>query len=141
MASTNLKARSGNRVIVKLDGKQIGLITSIRGSDDYGLEPASGIGDIHVQEYVPSMARHTISVSSMVLFAGAMREAGVATENGDGALEGKVFDIVIESKDDGAELRKYSGCSFASGDVDVQKHAILVSNAQFNALDVTGTGL
>lgn len=141
MASTNLLARSGNRVIVKFDGQQIGLIQSVRMNDDYSPEPASGIGDIHVAEYVPTMARHQISVSSMILFIGAMREAGIATEDGDGMLEGKVFDIVIESKDDGSELRKYMGCSYASGDVEVQKHAIIMSNAQFNALNVTGTGL
>lgn len=141
MASVNLKARSGNRVIVKFDGKQIGLVQSVRMSDDYGPEPASGIGDIHVAEYVPTMARHSISVSSMILFTGAMREAGINTVDGDEALEGRVFDIVVESKDDSTELRKYTGCSFASGDVEVQKHAIVVSNAQFNALNVSGSGL
>lgn len=141
MASTNLKARTGNRVIVKFDGKQIGLVQNVRMSDDYGPEPASGIGDIHVAEYVPTMARHSVSVSSMILFVGAMREAGITTVDGDEALEGKVFDIVVESKDDGTELRKYTGCSYASGDVEVSKHAILVSNAQFNALNVTGLGV
>ena len=141
MASVNLKARSGNRVIVTFDGKQVGLVQSVRMSDDYGPEPASGIGDIHVAEYVPTMARHTLSVSSMILFTGAMRDAGVTTMDGDDALEGKVFDIVVKSKDDGEELRKCTGCSYASGDVEVQKHAILVSNAQFNALNVSGPGL
>jgi hypothetical protein len=141
MASQNLKARSGNRVIVTFDGKQIGLVQTVRMSDDFGPEPASGIGDIHVAEYVPTMARHTLSVSSMILFAGAMREAGISTIDGDEALEGRVFDIVVQSKDDGSELRKYIGCSYASGDVEVTKHAIIVSNAQFNALNVTGSGL
>lgn len=141
MASVNLKARSGNRVLVKIDGKQIGLIQSVRMNDDYSPEPASGVGDIHVAEYVPTMARHTVNVSSMVLFSGAMRDAGVAMENGDAVLEGLVFDIVVESKDDGALLRKYTGCSYASGDVEVQKHAILVSNAVFNALDVSSKGV
>lgn len=77
----------------------------------------------------------------MVLFKDAMREAGISALDGDDVLEGKVFDIVIFSKDDGAELRKYMGCSYASGDVEVTKHAIIVSNAQFNALNVTGDGL
>lgn len=141
MASTNVKARSGNRVLIKIDGKQIGLIQSVRMNDDYSPEPASGIGDIHVAEYVPTMARHTVNVSSMVLFSGAMRDAGVAMENGDAVLEGLVFDIVVESKDDGTLLRKYTGCSYASGDVEVQKHAIIVSNAVFNALDVSSKGV
>lgn len=141
MSSTNLKARTGNRIIVQFDGIQVGLIQSVRMSDDYGPEPASGIGDIHVQEYVPTMARHSISVSQMVLFKENMREAGLTAVDGDDVLAGKVFDIVILSKDDGTELRKYMGCSYASGDVDVSKHAIVMANAQFNALNVTGSGL
>jgi len=141
MATTNVKTRTGNRVIIQFDGKQIGLVQSVRSNDDYGPEPASGIGDIHVAEHVPTMARHSISVSSMVLIKGAMRDAGITTENGDDALAGRVFDIVTLSKDDGTELRKYMGCSYASGDIEVQKHAIIVSNAPFNALDVSGVGL
>lgn len=141
MASTNLKVRSGNRVVVKLDGKDVGLIQSVRMSDDYSPEPASGIGDIHVAEYVPTMARHSLSISNMVLFVGAMREAGLTALDGDDVLQGKVFDIVVYSKDDGSELRKYMGCSYASGDVEVNKHAILMSNGMFNALNVSGKGL
>lgn len=141
MATQNLKVRSGNRTVVIFDGKAVGLIQSVRASDDYGPEPASGIGDIHVQEYVPTMARHTLSVSSMVLNQSNMRDAGIAVENGDGALRGLVFDIVTMDKDTGKVLRSYSGCSYASGDVDVSKHAIVMMNGQFNALDVRGTGL
>jgi hypothetical protein len=141
MATTNVKVRTGNRVIATIDGKQVGLLQNIRLSDDYGLEPASGIGDIHAQEHVPTVARHTVSASALVLIKGAMRELGLAAINGDDALKGIVFDIVVQSKDDGAVLRKYVGCSYGSGDIDIQKHAILVSNATFLALDVVGTGL
>lgn len=141
MSSTNVKARTGNRVIVQFDGKQIGAIQSISMSDDYGPEPVSGIGDIHVQEYAPTMARHSLSVSNMVLNTNNMREAGIATVDGDDALEGKVFDIVVVSKDDATELRRYIGCSYASGSIEVSKHAIIVAQGQFNALNVTGTGL
>ena len=141
MSSVNLKARSGNRVVVTLDGMRVGLIQSVRMNDDYSPEPASGIGDIHVQEYVPSMARHSINVSKMRLFVNDLRQAGVDALNGDDVLEGRVFDISVFSKDDGALLRKYVGCSYASGEVDINKHAIILSNAQFNALDVVGDGV
>lgn len=141
MAQTNLKTRTGNRIVVILDGKQIGLIQSIRASDDYAPEPASGIGDIHVQEYVPTMARHMVSVQAMVLNRGSLRKAGISAENGDDMLEGRVMDFLIQDKDTGATLRKYVGCSFASGDVDVSKHQIVTISGQFNALDVTGDEL
>lgn len=134
----NLKTRSGNRIVVVFDGKQIGLLQSVRANDDYSPEPASGIGDIHVQEYVPTMARHSLNVSAMLLNKGAMLEAGIAMENGDAVLQGLVFDLEIYSKDDGKLLRKYGGCSYASGDLEVSKHAIVMQSGTFNALDVTG---
>lgn len=140
MAQQNLKTRTGNRIIVTFDGKQIGLVQSVRMADDYSPEPASGIGDIHVTEYVPTMARHTLNVSAMMLNRGAMFEAGIAMENGDAMLQGLVFDIEVYDKDTGAQLRKYVGCSYASGDMDVSKHAIVMQSAMFNALDVTGVG-
>ncbi len=134
----NIKTRSGNRVVVVFDGKQIGMVRSVRMNDDYSPEPASGIGDIHVQEYVPTMARHSLSVSQMVLIKGAMLEAGIAAENGDAMLQGLVFDLEWYSKDDGTLLRKYTGVSYASGDIDINAHQIIVASGQFNALDVVG---
>lgn len=134
----NVKTRSGNRIVVVFDGKQLGLVRSVRANDDYSPEPASGIGDIHVQEYVPTLARHSISVQQMVLIRGAMLEAGIAAENGDAMLEGLVFDLEVYSKDDGTLLRKYVGVSYASGDIDINAHQIVVQSGQFNALDVIG---
>lgn len=141
MAQTNLKVRSGNRIVVRFDGIDIGLVQSVRASDDYGMEPASGIGDIHVQEHVPSLARHSLQVSAMTLLKSQCRSAGIFAENGDDVLKGRVFDIVQMGKDEGDELRKYIGCSFASGDIEVSAHRIVVSNASFMALDVKGSGL
>ena len=136
----NLKTRSGNRIAVVFDGKQVGLIQNVSASDDYSPEPASGIGDIHVQEYVPTMARHTLSVSAMLLNKSQLQAAGIVPENGDAVLQGLVFDIEQYDKLTGALLRKYTGVSYASGSIETTKHAIVTSNAQFNALDVSGDG-
>ena len=141
MATQNIKVRSGNRIAVMLDGQKVGLIRSLRASDDYSPEPASGIGDIHVKEYVPTMARHTISVSEMVLEKASLRDAGIIPENGDAALQGLVFDVVLMSKDTGEVFRSWRGCSFASGDIEVTAHQIVSRSAQLNVLDVSGTGL
>lgn len=137
MATSNIKARTGNRIEVTFDGIRVGVAQSIRSSDDYALDPLSGIGDVHVQEYVPTMARHTVSLQRMVLYTDKLRSAGVSLANGDAALEGKIFDIVILDKKDG-EVRKYTGCSFASGDLEVSAHKIISASCQFNALDVSG---
>lgn len=136
----NIKVQSGNRIAVMFDGKQIGLVQSVNMNDSYGLEGASGIGDIHVQEHVPTMATHSLSVSSLLLKKGAMLQAGIVPENGEFALQGLVFDFEVYSKDDGLLLRKYVGCSYDSGSLDVSKHAIVVQNGQFKALDVVGKG-
>lgn len=136
----NIKTRSGNRVVVVFDGVQLGLVRSVSMNDDYSPEPASGIGDIHVQEYVPTMARHSLSVSQMVLIKGSMLTAGIASENGDAMLRGLVFDLEVYGKDDTILLRKYVGVSYASGSIEVNAHQIIVASGQFNALDVVGTG-
>jgi len=136
----NRKVRSGNRIVITYDGFQVGFVQSVRMNDDYSPEPASGIGDIHVQEYVPTLARHQLTVSRMVLEADKMRERGIFPENGDAALEGLVFDIETYAKDDGTLLRKYIGCSYASGDLEISKHAIVIGSGTFMALDTSGTG-
>ncbi len=161
MAGTNVLTYSGNRITASFDGKTIGLIQSIRASDNYGLEDASGIGQIHVAEHVPSKAVHTISVTNMVLFTGNMRTADLGSENGADALRGLVFDIIIygdptkgtpqagnaavngdnqalalQSGTAATVLRTYRACSFDSGDIDVTAHRITVQTGQFKALDV-----
>ncbi len=138
MATVNHVVRSGNQVAVLFDGKQIGLMQDVSTQDDYSPEPASGIGDIHVAEYVPTMARHVLNVTGLLLRRAAMLEAGIALENGDDALNGLVFDIVVAGKDDGVPLRVYRKCSYASGSMTVRKHAIVMQSGTFNACDVTG---
>ncbi|RKP44678.1 hypothetical protein D7S86_26985 [Pararobbsia silviterrae] len=123
-----------------LGGILVGLIQNIDAEDDYAPDPASGVGDIHAIEYVPTMARHTLNVSVMVLKTGSLIAAGVAMENGDAVLQGNVFDIEVYDNDTGSLLRKYISCSYASGGVQISKHAIVVQNARFMALDVSGTG-
>jgi len=136
----NIKTHSANRIVVLLDGKQVGLIQNVSQNDDYAPDVASGIGDIHAVEYVPTMARHSLSVSAMKLKRGAMMELGIVLENGDAVLRGLVFDFEVYDKDEGTLLRKYVGCSYASGSFDISKHQILIQSAQFNALDVVGLG-
>lgn len=141
MATEHRIVNSGNRIEVQFDGKVVGLLQNLRPQDDYGHEPASGMGDAHVQEYVPGMARHSITASTMVLFTNNMRDTGIAQENADAVLKGLVFDIVVYGKDpkNSGVLRKYVKCSYTGGSLEFSKHAIVASDAQFVALDVVGT--
>jgi hypothetical protein len=141
MAKVNLKVRSANRIAVLLDGRQVGALQSVRFSDDFGLEQVYGIGDTDPIESVPTAARYSLSVSNVVLNASSLRSLGLVPENGAAALQGLVFDIEQYDKETGDLLRKYEGCSYASGDVDVTKNAIIMSSASFMALRVSGTGV
>lgn len=137
MASANLKFKSANKISILLDGAVVGGAQSLDEQFDLSPEPGSGIGDIHAVEYVPTMARHTITLSNMVLKASGRLSA--ATENGDEALAGLVFDIIVLEQDGGL-LRKYNKCSYASGSLEVRKHSIVSASAHFNALDASGSG-
>ena len=139
--TTNVQTQTGNRIIIEFNNLRIGLLQSCSPSDDYGLEPATGIGDIHAAEYVPTLARHRLSVRRMMLITQSMRSAGIALQNGDDALKGVVFDVVFYSRDTGAALRKYVSCSYGSGSVDVSANRITMEEGTLMALDASGTGL
>lgn len=137
----NVQTMTGNRVEVRFGGVKVGLAQTVRGSDSYALEQASGIGDIHVVENVPTRANHRVAVTNMVLFTGNLRDQGISLVNGDDALQGLTLDIVIYSRDSGLPLRAYKSCSFDSGTVSVEAHRILAQDATFIALDVTGSNI
>lgn len=139
--TASTKVTSGNRVKVLFGGVSIGLAQSVRFADSYGLEDASGVGDIHVIEHVPTKATHTVSVTGMTLLTGNMRDQGISTLNGDNAMQGLVFDIVVYSRDTGLPLRTAKGCAFDSGTVSVEAHRIVMQDAQFKAVDVSGFGI
>jgi hypothetical protein len=160
--SQNAVVRSSNRFTIKRGDTVIGLLQDLRCQDDYSPEPASGIGDIHVKEYVPTMARHTISTSQACMFTASLRKLGISFENGDDAMKGLVFNIeicdrvyqetvslgktgpgntawvgVAEEGATGTVLRRYEKCSFASGDIEIRKHAMIVTSATINACNAT----
>lgn len=139
--TTNVQTQTGNRIIIEINNVRVGLLQSCSASDDYGLEAATQIGDIHVQEHVPTLARHRLSVRRMVLIKQSLRSAGIAVVNGDDALKGFVFDIVYYSRDTGAVLRKYISASYASGSIDVSANRIVMEDGVLMALDAGGTGL
>jgi hypothetical protein len=139
--STNVQTQTGNRIVIEVAGVKVGLIQSCNASDDYGLEAATGVGDIHVQENVPTLARHRLSIRRMMLRTQSLRNAGIASINGDAALQGVIFDVCYYSRDTGALLRKYTGCSWASGSVDVSANRIVMEDGTLMALDVSGSGL
>lgn len=136
----NNNVRSGNTIKVIIAGESVGLLQSVRANDDYGPEAASGIGDAEAKEYVPGMARYSLSVSAMALKKGSLRQKGITPANAKDVLKGEVF--TIEAFDAaGGLLYAYDGVSFASGSVEISKHAIVITDGQFNALTRRGAEL
>jgi hypothetical protein len=140
MPRSNVQVQTGNRILVKFDNQTIGMCQSVRASNDYGMQETSAIGDIHVVEYVPSIARHTLTAAFVVLKRALLEQAGIFTlpENGDSVMLGRVFDVAIIDKDTGRALRTYKDCSFASDDIEVTKHAVVAKNTTILARDVVG---
>lgn len=134
MARTNLLAHSGNLIVVKQDNREVGVIQSLRMNDDYAPEPLSGVGEVTVQEHVTTVARYSLTVQYMALRRQSMFSEGLAHVTSEDSLRGKIFDIEVQDKITGRVLKKYEGCTFASGDVEVTKHAIVAISAQFMAL-------
>ena len=152
----NVIVRSSNRFTILMGGVAVGLLQDLRCQDDYSPEPASGIGSISVYEYVPTLARYTISTSQACMFIGSLRRIGVSFENGEDALKGMTFTIEVYDRttdstvSEGSTspvtiaaesgtttlLRRYEKCSFASGDVEIRKNAIIVTSATINACSV-----
>ena len=155
----NIVVRSSNRFSIVMGGIVVGLLQDLRCQDDYSPEPASGIGSIAVREYVPTMARHTISTSQACMFVENLRKLGISFNNGNDAMKGLVFDIQITDRSSntatstafpstvsytdfdpgsaGNILRIYKKCSFASGDIEIRKHAMIVTSATINACNAT----
>lgn len=136
----NQQVKTANTAKILLGGKEVGLLQNVRCNEDYAPEPASGIGDIHVQQHVPTLARYSVSVGALALRTKSLLALGIWPETGDDVLKGNVFDIEVFDKQSGSVTRKYLNCTFASGDVEIQKHAIISNNCQFMALNVSGGG-
>lgn len=139
MASINRKVHTANRIWVSAGGAPVGLGQSVELHDDYQMESLQGIGDIHPQEFAPSAAVLTVTISEMVMLDASLRASGVSCASPDDALKGVSHDIIVASHDGGV-LRKYTGCFYTSGDVQVRKHAIVIANATFKAMDASGSG-
>lgn len=140
MASANVNTKAANRIIIQFDGKQVGACKSVSLHESYNHEPVTGIGDIHVIEYVPTLASYSVQIEAMVLEKEALRSAKILTENGEDTLVGRVFDISVISKDSGEEIRKFSGCTYDSGDIRITTNQVVSTSAQFKALRVSGLG-
>ncbi len=138
MAREHTVVRTANFIKILLDGQSVGIVQNMRGSDDYGLEPVHGVGNINAFEHVPTVARHNVSVGLVVLRRDLLVQKGFIPKNGKDALRGLIFDMEAYDERDGQMIKGYIGCSYASGDVSIDANRVIMRNTTFMALDTIG---
>lgn len=132
------RAISGNHVKVLLGGVEVGYVGSIQAHESTNPEELSGIGSILVKEHVPSRWLISLAVDRMVVRTKSLLvHAENLWGNEENILSGKTFDLEVQGVD-GAVLRTYHNCSFASGTTRIHKHTILVEDASFMCTHVSG---
>lgn len=140
MSTINRQVQSSNLLLIQFDGKQIGIVQTLRMSGDFGLTDESGIGDNLVIEYVPGIAHVNVSASGIVLLTNNLIAAGIApSSSAKEVLSGKVFDIGLYSRASGAWLLTAVDCSLASIDIGVNTGRAVTYDASFRARDMKGT--
>jgi hypothetical protein len=133
---TNLQVETANQIVLQFDGRPVGLVQNLDCTEEYGIEPATGIGDIHVLEYVPTVARYNLSISVIALRKNSLRSQDILPLNGEDVLKGRVFDICIFSKNGGPALLTYKSVTIGSAGVQINKNAIIMNNCSGAALRV-----
>lgn len=122
------KVYSGNTILIVIKNQPVGLLQDVTADEDFAPEPASGIGDARVVEYVPTMYRISLSVSSMSIKKDSLFSLGIFPESVDKYLAENPFVVQIIDKVTGKVVRYYNNCIFARGTVAVKKHTIVANN-------------
>jgi hypothetical protein len=129
------KVYSGNTIMVVIKNKPVGLLQDVTADEDFAPEPASGIGDPRVVEYVPTMYRISLAVSSMSLKKDSLFSVGVFPENIDKYLATEPFTVVVIDKVSKKTIRQYNNCIFGRGTLSVRKHTIVSHNCTLLATE------
>lgn len=140
---------TGNLVLIELGGVFVGIIQSLNGQDDLGLQPISGVGRNTAYENAPGFARYSLTIDTIFLFPNLVagttsladgdhmvnfEDANIAPKIAEDALRGLVVDIVVRTKG-GKELFRYKYASYGGGSFGIQKHVPVTRSAQFLAID------
>ena len=123
---------TGNIIVLKIGGTEIGRAQNATADTDFGLEDVSGIGNVEVQEHVNTKITHTFSIDKFIINKKTLLELGIVPVSED-VLTAGVIDIEILTKD-GTLIKKYESCSCATYSLRVAAHQIVGENATWRAL-------
>jgi len=118
--------RTGGKVLLKMGDKVIAFAQSARFRDDYGLEPVQIIGQLQAIEYVPTHARHEITVTTLVV-----RNASLVSMGLEPGSAGS-FGILTPENTSGAVGQGIVNASPGRVGTDEPGSAIGAWNATFN---------
>ena len=144
--TVNKQVRSANAILITVKNQVIGISSSARFQADFALQDQAGIGDNVVIEYVPGIARVTVSLSGVLLISQNLVSAGILpTSTGvRDILAGNVFDVgvyttVAGSNTAGSCLLLASSCMPSQMGYSVQTGQAVTYDHSFSALDLSGS--
>jgi hypothetical protein len=140
----NRQVRSANQVLIVVQNQVIGISKSCRIQADFALQDQAGIGDNVVIEYVPGIARITVSLSGILLLNQNLANAGILPSvSVRDILNGNVFDVGVYSTTAGSNtpnalLVKAISCMPSNMGYSVDMGQAMTYDHSFVALDLAG---
>lgn len=135
MAVNNI-IKTANTAILTFNNVVLGTLQTVRFSEDYGIQPAYGIGSIDPIENVPGAARYTVTASVLVMNNDDLTANGIQPGSSADVLTGNVFDILLIDKISRTTIQTARNCSFASGDTEISTNRVVTRNITFQALAI-----
>lgn len=129
------KIRHGARVNILFETKIIGRITNFTPNEDYGLQPAYGIGNFEPQELVQTRFGGNFTFSAFLIEKEKVKDLQYIKTAGKSLkaavkdiLSAEGFTIQIIDKYTGDDIETYSGCKIGARGLNVTENAFLIRN-------------
>jgi hypothetical protein len=140
----NYKSHTGNRIIIRFNGAIVGLVQSLRASEDFGVQGLYQVGDIQAAELVPTQAQYTLTADMIFLktdtfYSGFGSSTPLAPVDPYGALYFKPFQVAIYDSDTMKLMRYWDGCYYSQGDLQISMNAVLTGSCTFRAITASGS--
>lgn len=130
---------TGNTILLKIAGKEIGRAQGIDGRRSFGTEGVYEIGSIMPAEHVHNRFDGTVSVDRFFVRRSSLDQLGL-TSLGEEVLKKDLIDIEVLDKVTGKTVRVYRGCSLSECSENFRVGQISGENATFQYLDSSAGG-
>lgn len=123
---------TGNRGLIKFDGKTIGIIQNIRIADNYNQQSVDGVGDPETQEWVPGLLQYNITGDKYFGSGQHMALVGIVPGS-DNVLTAPEFEVEVQDNVTFVTLEHYTGCKFNTHERNYSKHVVSSESFTINA--------